>query len=262
MLPRAPAAGLLAVVVLLPVTSAAPVFWGTEQQPELTDPPGNVQYSPLYTGPRDRDHIDLLAAWFEYDAFNDTLVSTLKVSSLEGANESTQDGWFVLYNFRGNVTVDDEIKAELSHALYRNHQSAEWRPEVNLETPGGQLDVPFTFDRVDGTPGYFRWTIPMDFLQNWGEQITNFHASGAEEQFVGSSFISTGVLNRNPADAQGSFVWKDLEPLPGRSTDEASLTPTRSETSPPSPESETVTLGLAASVAAVLVAVAFARRRW
>lgn len=257
MLPKTGLVAVAALVVLIPVTSASPNIWGTEENPELADPPGNVDYSPLHTG-GERRYIDLLAGWFEYDAVNDNLNFTLKVSSLDGVNESTEDGWFVRYEFRGNVSNGADDTGQLQYWVQRSHATGTWMRGVDLETPSGDVEVPFTFERVDGTPGYFRWYVPMGYLQNWGEQVATFAASASEERYV-LTYATTGVLNRNVAQAEGAFIWKDLEPTPVTETDDEFLTP-RSGEPTPTTAAESVAVGLAASAAAVLVAVAWRRR--
>lgn len=254
---RKTAAALVAFAMLVPVASGAPAIWGTEEHPELADPADNVQYSPLHTG-GEREHVDLLAGWLEYDAVNDTLNATLKLKSLEHVNESTDDNWFVLYGFRGNVTHGGEVKGELRFGMLRSHSSGEWSPSVDLNTESGEVDVPFTFQRHDGTPGYFRWYVPMGYLQNWGDQMETFHAGATEEKFV-RPLISSGVINYNLAQADGAFVWKDLEPAPVNTTDDELLTP-RSPEPTSTTSAESVAVGLAASAAAILTAFAWRRR--
>lgn len=227
---------LLTMLLLASATVAAGEILGTEDEPELEDPSGNVDYSPLYLSSDDREHIDLLAGWFEYLSENDTLLFTLKVVSLEGWLERT-DGWRVLHQFQGNVTNSREDTGQLTYSIQKHSASNSWSENVYLETSSGQAEVPFAFELEAGAPGYFRWYVPMAYLQNWGVQIGQFTAVAAEEQYVGG--VTTGVLNVNQAQASGSFTWEHFEPSQSNdSTDEHPLTPSEStETSPISDES-------------------------
>lgn len=248
----------MAFVMLVPVASAAPAIWGTEEKPELADPPGNVQYSPLYTGPQDRDHVDLLAGWFEFLPDNNTLMFTLKVGSLEDVFEKA-DGWFVHYGFSGNVSNGQEDTATLSFWAMKHSDSHSWNENVNLEREGQRtVHAPHGFVFNKTSPGYFRWYVPMDYLQNWGVQVAEFNAFASEMQWVADA-AESGIFNRNPAQADGAFVWKDLEPTPVNATDDEFLTP-RSPEPTSTTSAESVAVGLAASAAAVLVAFAWRRR--
>ncbi len=258
MRPKAGVAALMVFVMLVPVTSGAPVIWGTEEKPELADPADNVQYSPLYTGRQDRDHVDLLAGWFEFLAHNNTLMFTLKVGSLENVFEET-DGWSLHYGFRGNVSNGQGDTATLRYWAMRYADSNTWNEGVDLAREGqSSVRVPHGSVFNETTPGYFRWYVPMDYLQNWGVQVAGFDAFASEMQMVADT-AESGIFNRNPAQAEGSFVWKDLEPAPVNATDDEFLTP-RSPEPTSTPSAESVAVGLAASAAAVLVAIAWRRR--
>lgn len=249
---------LAASLVLVPAASGSPAIWGTEEDPELADPPGNVQYSPLYTGPHDRDHVDLLAGWFEFFAHNNTLMFTLKVGSFEDVFEEA-DGWFLLYGFSGNVSNGQQDTATLRYSAVKTSDSTSWGESVNLGREGqNSVPVPHGFVFNETTPGYFRWYVPMDYLQNWGVQVAEFEAFASEMQMVAHT-AESGVFNRNPAQSDDAFVWKDLEPARVNATDDEFLTP-RSPEPTSTTAAESVAVGVAASAAAFLVAFAWRRR--
>lgn len=120
--------------------------------------------------------------------------------------------------------------------------------------------MPFTFEWIDGTPGYFRWSVPMGYLQNRGDQVATFSAQASEERFALTG-VTSGVLDRNDAQAEGAYVWKDLEPTPVNTNEDDFLTP-RSPEPTSTTSAESVAVGLAASATAVLVAFAWRRRIW
>lgn len=258
MVPKVGLVAVAAVVILVPVTSASPNIWGTEEEPELADPPGNVEYSPLYTGPENRHHVDLLAGWFEYLPENDTIMISLKVQEFEDVIQRTE-GWSLLYEFLGNMTYEEDDTRSLYISMGSDSDADEFWTRVEIRTSSGDVEVPFDHTIDSGTPGYFRWYVPLDFLLNWGNKVEGFAASAGEfrEPTPG---VSTIIMNRNPnAFSDAVYSFEGLEPLPVNTTDDEFLTPRSPEPTSTTP-AESVAAGLAASAGAILVAVAWRRR--
>lgn len=240
--------------------SAHPVM-GTEDDPELEDPSGNVEYSPLYLGPKDRHHVDLLAGWFEYQPDNDSIMVSLKLEAFEDVLDRTQ-GWSLLYEFMVNFTYDGEDTRQLYISMGSDSETDGFWTSVEIRVPSGDIDVPFSQEIETGTPGYLRWFVPLEFLRNWGDGVAGFAASAGEfrEATPGTSTI---IANRNPnvfSAADYSFAGLTQTPMQDESNE--SLAPTGS-----SPASEgTATdsspmIGAGSLLVAVSIAFGFLRRQ-
>lgn len=231
---------------------------GTEDDPELADPAGNVEYSPLYTGPQDRHHVDLLAGWFEYLPDNDTIMISLKVQEFEDVIQRTE-GWSLFYEFLGNLTYGGEDERALYITMGSESDADEFWTRMRIRTPSGDVDVPFDHIIEEGVPGYFRWYVPLDFLLNWGNEVGDFAASAAEfrEPTPG---VST-IMNRNPnAFSDAVYSFEGLEPTPVEEESDEFLTPPESPAESDGAATESATgLGLLV-VLALLGAVTYVRR--
>lgn len=251
----------LAVVCVL--VALAPAAWadaprvGTEANPELSDPAGNVSYSPLYQGPRDRDHLDLLSAWLEYDAVGDRLNLTVKVASLVDVDGKSQ-GWLETYSFQGNVSDANEDVGRLVFAYGKDASSDEWESDVVLLLWDRALDLERSFAAGRDAPGYLRWSTPLEPLRKFGVQIGDFFAVAGEDQFVAGQDV--GIVNYNRARASTVYEYGSLEPAPVSQGDESPW-PGASASGDVGPTSEaTAGFVFAALVAAVVGAVGWRRR--
>lgn len=79
---------ILALILAIPSAAALPA--GTEDDPELRDQEGDIDYSPVDLE-RASDFIDISAGWFEYDAPSDAIVYQLRVKDATGLAQPKVD---------------------------------------------------------------------------------------------------------------------------------------------------------------------------
>lgn len=259
----------LGVLLLIPLGSADPGF-GTETAPELSDPAGNVAYSPAYVhGPKDHDYLDILAAWYESDPSGTSLVLTLKLSDLTQL-ASPEPEWTPWCELTANVT---DGRATLAyHVGWRDDGSGLYgRMFVSDDgqwTDRGYYGVPGQTDIVNGTtfravleqPGYLVLGLPIADYLKFGPGLEDFWAVCGEQYQPIETFGSIPIYNSNIASSEGRF---DIPPPAERGSDAGDepnlagdvVSPTSS-----SPATRSSALGLGAILTALGAVVAGRRR--
>ena len=208
--------GLCAISLVLPVLEAGapPPAAGTESEPEVSDAAGNVVYSPLYAGSRDREHIDALAGWFSFHEETDAISFTMKVSSLVDVTARTA-GYEVVYLLDTTVSLGDEEVGIIHFENHKGPSSETWTQHVSFarnSAPGTaeRTELPSTFSAITESPGYMRWMLPAESLRKIGDTAGDFRLVALEDQYVAGGDM--GIINMNEARATTTYEFGSPEP--------------------------------------------------
>lgn len=149
------------LVILVPAASGIPVV-GTPDQPELYDASGDVTYSNLYQGPRDRSFLDINASWMDVDEAAQTFTLHLRVESTEGLTAARETS-AVSCNMEAVLAAENETTGIISWSFaHLGPPAPAPRPSsmVRLEDNAGtSRSVDAEFQTIDGTPGFHQWTV-------------------------------------------------------------------------------------------------------
>lgn len=152
---------------------------GSEEDPEVTNPSGNVKYDPTYTGPHNRHHIDLLAAWWDYNATTDRIIfhwKTVDNSLLADPPTDTAmgclTGWHLMgaEAWQGNLTLS--YGKERGETNFTGHAYID-RKNYTLGT--GVRDTIITvgsrFEIAFAAPGYATVAVNRSQVFLYGERV-------------------------------------------------------------------------------------------
>jgi hypothetical protein len=246
----APSTAVLAFLVAIPAAAAGPSFlFGTEDLPELPDTSGDVQYDPLFVDARDRNYLDVLAAWFEYDNTSDEFRIAIKNADLTHWSFPDWDGGC---NIRGNVTVDETILGELVVGVTKYGDDPDFHSYITFEPTNtdrqtiieGNGSLEHTLGIESTKPGYFRFTVSRSSLLQLGDAIQDFRGRCGEyftphlgvdapiimnEDLAASSAVYSFTNQRRIAGPDGEpdvFATATTEAAPLMTADDATDTPT------------------------------------
>jgi hypothetical protein len=261
------ALGAILLLGMVTSTAAAAPMAGTEEQPELTDPAGNVNYSAGYVGPKDRSHVDLLAAWYEYAPQNDTVQLTIKVTDLSHLMTAAQD-WNWRCNFLSNMTdgkgafvyqVTKLTHGEIHSSLW-HYQQVTRSGTAYSGTDGRPID--HTWSASLSEPGYVRmWVNRTEYLRS-GFAMQSFYAQCVESMMIpgGPSNVPLPITNANVAGSSGTYDFGALHPAD--SPEHRDDLPTRAATASSPADAAKKSSGLAFGIGiSVLLIAALSRAR-
>ncbi len=255
------------VVLLAPASAAEPVL-GTEDLPELSDPAGNIGYSPAYIGPKDHDYLDVLAAWYDLNETGDGLVLKFKVADATRIG-TPEPEWTPWCDFTANVTDDPStviygihveengtVSGSVSHG-----ENGQWTDRGYVQAIGAADPLESNFAAELTKPGYFRFTVALREYLKMSTGVHEFFALCGEQYQPTQTFGSIPIYNSNIATEEGEYVF----PLPsgGADTggeDEPQLTGSEAPSTSPSVQTGASALGLAAVIVSLAI-VARARHR-
>lgn len=196
---------MLALLLLLPHVAA-----GTEQAPELSDPEGDVSYSAAYIGPHDRDHLDLLAAFFSDAPSSQETVVTVKVADYSRIAQAL-NGWAVYCELRANVTAGGKVSALLRVVWAKDLDVPDFYRVVQLQPVGGTpQNVENKFRMARATPGYVAVAVKTVDVSPFGNAIGDPSILCAESNHSISG--SGGLFGGNRDNAAGDGVFVLAEP--------------------------------------------------
>jgi PGF-CTERM protein len=258
--------GLLVLLAFCGPVAAAGV--GTEDLPELSDRVGDVEYSPLYNGPKNHDYLDVVAAWFDHDPAADNITLHVKVPSAENLTAS-QSQWAVSFLAQAHLTLENETKGEVRfsfNSLPRSTGKAEDSWVAYTRSGGSEpkmLRSSFQVER--GTPGYYRWSLGRSQLMDLGTDLKNLGVDSNE--FLAPGGFPTAVNNGDSATSSSDYSMVELRRIAGPDgapDDLASLNsrlPPVSTSATTEPSKGSPGIGIVVSVAAIGAALMLARRR-
>jgi hypothetical protein len=209
------------LAILVTPTAAA----GTEEDPEVLDPAGDVVYSAMDVT-RSSTYLDSLALWIEYDAVNDMIVMYWKTADSRRLEQPVDDSGINCYA-RGNMTVEGTITGTLTFQWANTNTAGTLFGVMRFTREGDALpteagrNVPYTFEPTFAQPGLFKWRVERARLQNLGEDYGPLEVSCGEGKGVRTPGSFVTPLYRNDDDGIGSKVFSlaGLRP-PGRNTEE------------------------------------------
>lgn len=205
---------LLSIVFLVATTQpAAAGVLGTPDDPELADPEGDVSYGATYLGPQDMDYLDILAAWFAFNATDDQVSFTLRVQDATELSDPPDD-FRIECRIQGNFTAGG---SELGVVTFRWLSGGKGSPVTEnvtysrSESEFETTPIPHSFELNASEPGEFRYHIDRERLLNYGEAIENLRGRCNAIQWAPGGYFTMGG---GSDDARGSkaYVMTDLEP--------------------------------------------------
>lgn len=213
---------LLACALVPTVSAQNGLILGTEDLPELPDGVNDVQYDPLYNGPRDHAYIDLVAAWFDHDPVSDEVIFTMKVSDAT-ALASTLDGWWPECRVLGALRQGEEVTGRLRFEWGRApNGTVDHRVRVDSTespTPGSVPNgraLKHAYNERLAEPGYFEFRVARADLLQDGELFENptavcleWYAPHAGQGVIGPA-LAPLYTNQDDAESQAAYSFKDL----------------------------------------------------
>lgn len=252
-------AAVLASLALFALPSAA-AGEGTEEEPELRDSEGDIAYAPS-DFQKASDFLDISASWLEYDADSDAVAYTLRVKDASALQNPQSDPYWRCET-RIDLRVEGSDSGSFSAQWYKSFGSSQVGSNINYRRPEGApasgeaVKVEHNFTFTPDAPGYFRWEISRDYVQNLAQTLTGLQVACTELIYVDQ--IPTGGRNMDEATGTGSFDLTTLEPERGR-PDETSTEETVT-TDPTIRSSGANSVGALAVLLALVVSI-LARRR-
>lgn len=245
--------------VVLPAAAA-----GTEENPELLDDADDVNYHELHSD--ESPHLDILAAWIEFDLQADVILFRLKTASVMEAEDVPED-FSVTCNWGASLEDDGEPNGRLAlnwgkdadADAYRS--SVVWVEEAAASTPISPVNVqgiPHELTVLIGQPGYFNWTVERTAVATYGDRLETF-SGRCDEAYTPAANVA-GYSNWDSAQSEASYDLAALEPAPGNDTDNPLDGRTNNTTPTPEDSATTPNLGVL-PVAVILLTAALAARR-
>lgn len=194
---------LTIAVLTLSLCSVAgqPLGIGTEDDPEISDPEGDVSYHTTNVANRDYKFLDALAAWIQYDGAMDFLRFTIKVADLSEFQERTRDLNFVC-NWYMRGAIGNQTQGTLGMHLQKPPGSTGIAHNLTYTKPGGgAIDLAASLEPTFGAPGYWSVATKLAPLQNILESIegpTNLFCV-AGQQAAGYTLINSDEAEGNTA---------------------------------------------------------------
>lgn len=252
---------ILAVVALAPSAQAKPVV-GTEQQPELTDPANNIEYSAAHLGPQDHSYLDVLAAWLSHDLDSDEILFTVKVTSALDFEKRAAD-WSVNCGFNSALAGE-----QAGHSIRFNmnwNREFGFRHEAYVMQDGVSEPRPLktSFRPVLEEPGYYTWGVGRQQLLEMGSAIHGISGACSELRYVAMSW-TLFVYNSNYVSAEDAQYVIPTELPPPESAVESPEPWEQSGAAAPSTSlavERTFAVGLVATLGILAVATLRTRRK-
>ena len=255
---------LLLVLTTTPAVASPPPALGTADRPELSDQTGDVGYDPKYTGPRDRDFLDIDAAWIDYVETDDRFRITLRVVDGEGWTRIPTNSQVSCFATATSI-VDGTEEGSLSVYANRFERTDEFEPSAARTRSGGQTEfaTDLTFSMDMNRPGLMVWTIPRDWALWVGDSLSHWEAYCAEYDWTipptGAGISSPLYMNTDRGDAVADYSLVDAKPAaPEPMVDES--VPISSQSSSPGFSDRTPTIGLLLSIVGMGLGVIASRR--
>lgn len=224
-------AGFAIVFILLPGATGTQDL-GSETEPEVRDPEGDVQYAPTYAGPQDSAYVDILVAWFDYDSRDDVINITVKVADTNPYSDppaATLIRCFVA--FRGYVGEEMSGSYHLQWSI--EPQSGEMSQTVGFtDSDGRGRAVDYEFSVTSGQPGYFQYRLTnRQQILNQASFFKDPSLECHESQWVPGADL---YINDNYDTAQGSATYDVTSLKPdGRPDGEGDADPTANASDEP-----------------------------
>lgn len=256
---------LAAASLLTPLVSAQLIL-GTQDAPEIIDPPGDVRYDPTYTGPQDQAYLDVLSGWYSYVPDGDKIEVHLEGADWTRSAPAAALPVYDLCSVSANFTANGERTGDVRFSWSKDGGSSDLRHRVTFAKQSGPgvttidfVDVPHDFRFVAGKPGYATWVVNRTDLIRFGDIVESSEAMCFEVQNspTGSPTI---YRNEDVASSEVEFLVADQHPI--QRVDEDDLPTSSNAGRPVSPtlDGKTASIGIA-SVLLMVTAAAILRRR-
>lgn len=193
---------IVAVLTLsVPSVAGQPLGIGTEDDPEIRDPEGDVSYHTTNVANRDYKFLDAVAAWIQYDGATDLVRFTIRVADLSDFQERTRDLNFVC-NWYMRGAIGNQTQGTLGVHLQKPPGSTDVAPNLTYTKPGGgAIDLAASLEPTFGAPGYWSVATNLAPIQNILESIegpTNLFCV-AGQQVAGYMLINSDEAEGNAA---------------------------------------------------------------
>jgi hypothetical protein len=229
-------------VVVLFAAAAIPLaggVTGTEANPELVDPAGDVNYDIPPDEPH--DYMDILAAWFEYDGSSDRVSTIVKVADVEALNPPPTD-WKLTFAMYVGIDLDGEDQGNVAYTWESDPATGNIQAEVFVQRQVGGEDVPISHVFTGPDEGTIRFSVGRQALLDFGDAFVD-QAIVYEESYLVGSVNPGNVKNSDRASGDGIFNLFELAPTgsppvdeldqpEGNGTDEATDEPRESTPAP------------------------------
>lgn len=207
------------LLVAVPASAADPIITtGSEEQPELSDASGDVEYEDHYTGPQDHDYLDILAAWIDYDNQTDRVAFHLKVADAS-LLEDPPTGWSIGCNVKGTMTTSDGPTGTITYGWYRDANGTSYTifrfepPDSAPSTNFQSQDIPHAYQERLAEPGYFNFSAEREVVAQFGNAFSNPHATCQERNALSSASQLTSLYwNRDDGESTASYSFAALQP--------------------------------------------------
>lgn len=192
---------ILAVfIAALPSANAVQIL-GSENNPELSDPGGDIAYADVYLGSRNHDYLDVLSVWLKEE--NGTLVVSEQVKDATSLESASAD-FLIGCNLDSVGKVGEEKYSDFRIGWFREPGSTETHLDVSITALDGKSIEPSTkFAARFEAPGQFVFEVPLESIKPYAESLTDFRMECSETmQAAGSSLP---VNNADTAQSNAIF---------------------------------------------------------
>lgn len=200
----------LAIAAWIPSVSASiPPRFGSELNPEVTDPPGDVFYEPTYVGEQNRKHLDVLAGWFEYVPEVDAFSANIKVASLAGIQDGVDTYEWAACRFEIPGTVDGELAGQFVFS-FRIEADGDQFPAAHFTREGASasVDLKHSVDVRWTEPGYISIIVARTLIQDQATAMEGNAYVGCSEfrGYPTSNAPLFAAENFDSAEASAKFI--------------------------------------------------------
>ena len=245
----------------LGVPAAAMASMGTELDPELIDPNGDVTYDRAYAGPKPLPYLDVLVGWIDHDNLTDQLLFHLKTGDARSLERRTGDNMYGC-GLSGDLVLDGAKHGTFDAGWVKDAGKTTLRSGASFREAEDFVPTPIhqTFSSTFGENGYYSWAINRSELMHFGDIIEQLRGT-CDERGSPSQYFLQLYINRDDSASKSAYSFRELRRLtkPDGAKDPIEAYDPAMEASPTSSSDETPSFQIAAAFTAATV-VAIARR--
>lgn len=174
---------------------------GSFDDPELTDPAGDIRYFPG-TPPDGHPYIDIVAGFASHHKPSDRVNLTLAMADTSALQEDLGD-WFASCKFSFNM-IRGASNATLELVWEKDGSSSiEYAAFIYKDGAFKRVDEEYETNMTFGTPGMATWSFAGGYVRSWGDQAQNFTANCRAQ--MRALAAPTIVTHSDDADGQKSY---------------------------------------------------------
>lgn len=221
-----------------------------------------MAYAPAYTGTKDHDYVDIIAAWFTKDNVSTQDNVSFVLKTLDGTRLMDAVDWDIQCDVQVRIFLGDELQGRLGlHLTKRPGQrhivsSAEWRQDDGQGVP-----VRHGFTAGLETPGFFQFTMGRQALLSFGSRTGAFDAGCFEVYAPVGAAAAANLMNSDVGQSTRPYWFPNSSSLSPNPPENGSTSTATESSRSPGPE-RTPGVGLFWTVTAALAVIwPRARRR-